>query len=560
MSITQNPSVVLADVSFAWPDGTPVLDGITAVFGAGRTGLLGANGTGKTTLLKLIAGELEPTTGSVTVSGRVGSLPQQLVLQTDSTVAEILGVGEQLDALRAIESGDVDPRHLDTLGDAWDIEARARASLAGSGLSDLGLDRLVGTLSGGETVLAALAGLRLRGDDVVLLDEPTNNLDRDARHDLYDTILSLRGALIVVSHDVALLDLMDDTAELRTGSLTVFGGAYSAYREHVEQEQSAARQALRTAEQKVATEERQRREAQTKLARRARYAQTDFENRRKPKMIMNQRKTEAQVSAGKLRTELDDKVRAARDAAQQQSERVRRDAQVRIDLPDPDVPAGRRLAEFRDRRGTSFVTQGPGRVALIGRNGIGKTRLLETLIHPGPIDDSSVDGSGVDGSGVWAIRHTDRVGYVPQRLDHLDDDADILDTVHAAAPRSSPGEIRANLARLLFRADAVNRRVGDLSGGERFRVALARILLADPPNQLLVLDEPTNNLDLRSVDEVVAALAGYRGGLVVVSHDDAFLVRLRVDTWIELDDGGLRRGGSRRGQSRTVEYGACRQR
>lgn len=124
-------------------------------------------------------------------------------------------------------------------------------------------------------------------------------------------------------------------------------------------------------------------------------------------------------------------------------------------------------------------------------------------------------------------------------MSRVDDEVSILDEVREAAPHTPPGDIRAKLARFLFRTDTIHRRVGDLSGGERFRVALARILLADPPNQLLVLDEPTNNLDLDSVDQLVSALDAYHGGLIVVSHDDAFLERLRIDTWLALDAHGL---------------------
>lgn len=530
MSITQKPSVVLTDLAFTWPDGTPVLDRISASFETGRTGLIGANGTGKTTLLKLIAGELTPATGSITVAGHVGYLPQHLILDTALTVADLLGIREKLDALRAIESGDADPRLFDTLGEAWDIDARARAVLDSFGLRNLNLDRTVGTLSGGESILTALAGLHMTGDGVVLLDEPTNNLDRQARHNLYEAIQAWQGALIIVSHDVTLLDFMDNTAELRTNSLTVFGGTYSAYRQHLEQEQSAAEQALRTAKQHLKIEERQRAEAQIKLARRQRYARTDFENKRKPKMVMNQRKTEAQVSAGKLRGQLDEKVDFARRATQQQADRIRRDARIRIDLPDPGVPRGRKLAELSDRQETTISVQGPERIALTGRNGIGKTLLLETLTH----------AQNNSARATQAIRHTEHIGYLPQRLDHLDDDRTILDTVRAAAPHTPTGDLRTNLARFLFRADTIHRRVGDLSGGERFRVALAQVLLADPPNQLLVLDEPTNNLDLDSIEELISALESYRGGLIVVSHDDAFLARLQIDSWIELDEQGLR--------------------
>lgn len=532
MASTQNSVITLSEVSFSWPDGTSAIDEISAAFTLGRAGLIGDNGTGKTTLLRLIRGDLRPTSGTVSTVGDVGYLPQQLTLRTEATIADLLGVRSQLEALRAIETGDPSPQHFETVGDQWDVEARSCAALEKLGLPGLDLDRQVGRLSGGEAVLACLAGLQLADCDIVLLDEPTNNLDRRARHNLYEAISAWKGTLVVVSHDVTLLDLMDHTAELRTGSLRIFGGPYSEYQEQIAAEQAAAEQALRTAEQSLRTEQRQQVQAQTKLARRQRYARTDYRNKRKPKIVMNQRKSEAQVSAGKLRAEHQSQVEAARAAVEEQASRVRSADHIRIALPDPQVPAGRRLAELHDGRGGAFVLQGPERVALIGPNGIGKTRLLQTLTEP----------ETAEGREVYAVPHTDRIGYLPQRLDHLDDDLSILETVRAATPNSPPEAVRAQLARFLFRADVAHRLVGDTSGGERFRVALATLLLADPPNQLLILDEPTNNLDLRSIDELVAALGSYRGGLIVVSHDDAFLDRLSIDTWIAYRPEGLAGG------------------
>jgi ATPase subunit of ABC transporter with duplicated ATPase domains len=143
-------------------------------------------------------------------------------------------------------------------------------------------------------------------------------------------------------------------------------------------------------------------------------------------------------------------------------------------------------------------------------------------------------------SSAHAELHTDRVGYLPQRVDGLDDAASVLENVRGAAPSVPVPELRNRLARFLIRGAAVDRPVGSLSGGERFRVALARLLLADPPPQLIVLDEPTNNLDLDTVDQFVDALAAYRGAVLVVSHDDAFLARLGIDTTLELGpDGGF---------------------
>ncbi len=213
--------------------------------------------------------------------------------------------------------------------------------------------------------------------------------------------------------------------------------------------------------------------------------------------------------------------------------RVRDDEAVRIDLPDPGVGAGRRLAEF-ESGDTTHVIAGPERVALVGRNGAGKTLLLERLL--GRLRPDAVAG---DAGAVRPRLLTDRAGYLPQRPG-LDAAASALDHVAAGAPAVTPGELRNRLARFNLRGDNVFRPIGTLSGGEQFRVALAALLLADPPAQLLVLDEPTNNLDLSTVAVLVDALASYRGGLLVVSHDDDFHERLRITRRLVLDGGTLR--------------------
>ncbi|GAA5034900.1 ABC-F family ATP-binding cassette domain-containing protein [Microbacterium fluvii] len=519
---TLTPSVVLDGVTFAWPDGTPALSAVSGAFGTGRTGLVGRNGTGKSTLLRLIAGELTPTSGHICVPGDVARLPQTLTLGVERPVVDLLGVGPALRALRAIESGDPDPAHFDAVGDDWDVEARAIAALADAGLPADALDRTVGELSGGEAVLTAIAGIRLRRAPVTLLDEPTNNLDRDARARLYAMVRAWPGALVVVSHDVALLELMDETAELYANELSVFGGPYSAWRAWLETEQAAARQAERAAAQVVRREKRERIETETKLARRAAVGRKAQIEKRVPGIIAGARKRAAQVSAGRLRGEMGERESAARAAHDAAERRVRDDESVLIDLPDPAVAAGRRIATLGDGE-RSWVIQGPERVALVGPNGVGKTTLLERLVA----------------GAVGPVRaHTDRIGYLSQRVDGLDDARSVLENVRT--PGADDVALRNRLARFLVRGDTVLRPVAALSGGERFRVALARLLLADPPPQLLVLDEPTNNLDLDTVDQLVDALSAYRGAVLVVSHDDAFLARLGLHLTLELDrEGGL---------------------
>ena len=508
-------SVVLTDVSFDWPDGTPVLSHVSGVFGAGRTGLVGANGAGKTTLLRLIAGELSPTSGSIVTAGTVDHLRQGVALG-GSTLSDLLGISGVRDALRAVEAGSADPAHFDAIGDGWDVEDRARAELAALGLPT-DLDRPVTGLSGGEAMLGAIAGIRLRAADIALLDEPTNNLDIDARERLYDVVSGWRGTLIVVSHDLDLLDRLDATAELRDGDVASFGGPYSQYRARLETLQDAARQALRSAEEVLRRERRERIKVEEGIAHSERQGRRDRANRRYVPAVINDRRNAAERAQGSRRGTADAKVGAARQAVAAAELAVRDDDTIRVDLPDPAVPRGRRIAEVPGADGRGHVIQGPERVGLIGPNGVGKTSLIEALLPTVTV----------------------RVGYLPQRI-ALDDGATVLDLVRGA--RSAPfstAQLRNRLARLLIRGAMVERPVRTLSGGERFRVAFARLVLADPPPDLLVLDEPTNDLDIASVDQLVDALMAYRGALLVVSHDHRFLCRLGLDVVLRLDPRGV---------------------
>ena len=519
-------AIVFDDLHFAWPDGQPVFTGLSGAISTGRTGLVGLNGAGKSTLLRLVTGELTPDRGSVVTTGSVARLPQDLSWTADRTVSDLLEITGKRRALHAILDGSTDAEHFAVVGDDWDIEERAAAELAKVGLDlpDV-LDRRLDTLSGGEVVLAAVAGLVLRRADISVLDEPTNNLDRRARHLLHDAVRGWRGVLLVVSHDRELLDLMDQTAELRDGRLRTYGGGYTSYAEQVEAEQEAALQALTTAEAAVRRERKQLIETQTKLDRRVRYGKKMYATKREPRAVMKMRKRTAQASAGRLRNEMLEKVAEAEAAAARAEERVRDDDTIRVDLPDPGLPAGRTVLEATVA-GRPLVVRGPERIGLTGDNGSGKTTLLRALL--GRYDAAQV-----------TVRHrTARVGYLPQRL-VLDDGATVLETVRAGAPGATPHEVRARLARFLLRGDAVTQPVGTLSGGERFRVALAQLLLAEPPPQLLVLDEPTNNLDLASVEQLVSALRAYRGALVVVSHDEWFLGELGLTRRLHLGDDGL---------------------
>ena len=551
-------SVSCADLSFSWPDGTPVLNGLTVTFGPGRTGLIGVNGAGKSTLLRLIAGQLRPAGGSMAVTGSIGYLPQDLTLSAAAPVASLLEIGERLAALRAIEGGSVEPRDYEVVGDDWDIEERARGWLDRLGLGDVRLDDPAGRLSGGEVVMTALAALLLRRPDVLLLDEPTNNLDSGARRRLYDAVREWPGVMVIVSHDRELLALVDQVADLSGGSVRMYGGNLDAYEALLAAEQDAAARAVSAAEADVRRQKRDLVESQVKQARHDRQGRKAAESL--PPILANARKRSAQETAGKNRQLHAGRLAAAQERLTSAEEAVREDAEIRVDLPGTAVPAGRTVltvAGLGDgawhphpvareatrntgpRAGATdgspppleeLIIRGPERLALTGPNGAGKTTLLRFIT--GDLAD------GATAAGALAVRRPVPVGYLPQRLDVLDDSRSVADNVRRAAPSASANEVRAGLARFLFRGSRADQVAGSLSGGERFRAVLACLLLATPPPQLLLLDEPTNNLDMASTRQFAEALDCYQGALLIVSHDLPFLRRIRITRWLGLDRGG----------------------
>ncbi|QCX80832.1 putative ABC transporter ATP-binding protein YheS [Streptomyces sp. YIM 121038] len=537
-------AVVCSNVSFAWPDDTPVFHDLSFTVATGRTGLVAPNGSGKSTLLKLIAGELTPATGSLSVGGTLGYLPQSLPLTGDLTVAEVLGVAAVIRALDAVESGDVSEEHFTTIGDDWDIEERTRAQLDRLGLAGLALDRTLSTLSGGQVVSLGLAAQLLRRPDVLLLDEPTNNLDLEARHKLYDVLSDFTGCLLLVSHDRALLDRMERVAELGSDELRLYGGNFTAYEEAVRAEQEVAEKNIRNAEQELKREKRELQQARERAERRQSNAARNLKNAGLPRIFAGNMKRGAQESAGRAGQMHAARVSEAKSRLDEAGRALRDEQRITLELPDTHVPAGRNLflgegmqvhhggtAVFADG-GVDLTVRGPERIALTGPNGAGKTTLLRLIT--GELAPDSGETKRNDG----------RIAYLSQRLDLLDVDRTVAENFAAFAPERPEAERMNLLARFLFRGPRAHLPVGVLSGGERLRATLACVLCAEPAPQLLLLDEPTNNLDLVSAGQLESALNSYQGAFMVISHDERFLTEIGVDRWLRLADGRLKETGA----------------
>ncbi|NMO00640.1 ABC-F family ATP-binding cassette domain-containing protein [Gordonia sp. TBRC 11910] len=509
-SFSADSSVTLSAVDFSWPDGTVVFTDLSAILPAGVTSLVGANGAGKTTLLNLVAGRLTPQSGSVGVPGTVGLVDQHPQADPHRTVADVLRVADKIAALHRIENGSVDADDYTVVGDDWDVESLARAEISAIGLGDLELDRPVGNISGGEATLLAVAAQLLSRPTVLILDEPTNNLDRRARGLLFDAIDRFSGSVLLVSHDLELLDRVEHTVELYRGRLRSFGGPYSLYREALAAEQETAAAAVVTASNDLRRQKREMADAQTKLAHRAQMGRKAEAEKRVPKIIAHGRKQAAQVSAGKLRTEVRADVDAARERLHDVSADVRKDLTAKFVLPHATTVTRREIV-VDDR----LPVNGPERIRIAGANGSGKTTLLHRLI-----DDAAI-----------RVRYC----FVPQLITFDAEERSIAQAMSDAHPELTPVEVHCALARMLFRGERSKQQLSTLSGGERLRVALAIGLAGSTPAELLVLDEPTNNLDLDTVEQLAAALRDWTGAIVLVSHDESFVARVGVSRTVTLD-------------------------
>ena len=572
--------ITLDHISYAHPSEPALFIDLSAVFSAPLTGLIGDNGCGKTTLMRLILGELTPDSGSVVAPERMAHLSQDLGLGSDQTLAELCGISEVLRALQAVESGEYSPELYEAIGDRWDVEERTLATLTTYGFTPAALvdrdnpeavralfARRMHSFSGGEAVIAALASLTASNPEFILLDEPTNNLDSAAKAQLFETLKALPCPALIISHDRDLLEHMNVIAELHAdrqgvAHLRLFEGNYSTYRQALETEQQAAQRRVSEAKNRVRSAHREWVQAQEIISKNMAQVWKDDQ----PDTILDLAKDASRQAAAKLRGLRVGKQEQAREAYQKAQDEVRVQEKIYAELSQQPLPAGRKVLELRrvdtrqvscetftaqqptkvdslhfspveadgeSRQGTPaehpehLILSGPEHLRITGANGSGKTTLLEAIAHAtDPEYRSPVQPA-------YRVDYCLEGAYIPQRIT-LDPQLTLLQSVQRANPGVSEQHLRDQLARLLFRRESVHHKTGELSGGERFRAAVAQVLLADPVPQLLMLDEPTNNLDISSVDWLVQALEAYTGALIVVSHDEDFCRRIRIDRTLAL--------------------------
>ncbi len=518
------PRLQLQDVAWVLPDGQPLWGRpLNLVLGPGATGIVGANGVGKSVFLQLLLGRLPPSAGTVVGGARLHAVAQEVGVAPGSTVADVAGLAPVLQALARLEAGQGTPDDLALADGQWDLPARWQRALGELGLSHLQPGDAAQRLSGGERMCVALAGAFVADAEVLVLDEPTNHLDRAARHWLADRLAGHRGAVVVASHDRELLGVVDAIAELSPAGLQRYGGNWTLYEAQRVAGQAAAQAALahaRTERERGLKALQREHDAQQRRAARGREA---GRTANQASILLDRRKNSAQAHAGREHERQQEARERLNTAVREAARQVPPQAPVALVLPESTVPAGRQVLALEQVRAPHAAPgfppiagawSGPVRIAITGPNGCGKSTLLRLVAgQVAPMAGRVVRGV----RAAWLDQHN--TALLPPHTSVLQRLAELGSALPEAA-------LRTRLAQLGLDADRVQRPAGVLSGGERIKAALACALWAGEPAQMLLLDEPTNHLDMAAVQAMQEALKGFTGALLVVSHDLHFLSAL----------------------------------
>lgn len=534
-SRTASAHIVAERVSFARPDGRALFHDLTLAFGNERTGVIGPNGVGKSTLAELLLGSLTPQSGVVRRRGRVAYLEQGFTAAPATPLVHVLGVEARLAALARARTGEATIEELALVGDAWDLDARLSSTLARFGLAHLSLERPVGSLSGGEGARLALARVVFDEPDFIILDEPSNHLDVDGRSSLARFVAEWTRGLLCISHDRALLRGMDRIVALSTRGVELFGGGYDAYAKARAAEVAAAEREWQSARAELSRAEREAREQRERQARRDAQGRRSRLTANMPKLFLNDQRARAQATGARVRRVTEREVAERLERVSMARSELDTRVAPRFSIDGAHVHPSLLLLRLTDvavrlphsRRpqlvGLDLQIAGPERVALTGPNGSGKTTLLRIaagLLAP--------DAGEVHRAVPAATR------YLDQRALSLESSRSVLENFHYLNPSTAPADARRVLARYEFPGDAALQLVHTLSGGARLRAALACALGSVEPPALLLLDEPTNHLDLDAIASLEVALREYEGAFIVVSHDADFLEAIGVERTVAL--------------------------
>ena len=542
-------SISIQQISYIHPDKEVLFSDLNFAISKGqKLGLVGNNGCGKSTLLQIIAGQLSPSSGVIVRPDDLYYIPQHFGQYDSLTIAQALQIERKQQALHAILAGDVSNENFTILNDDWNIEECSIAALDLWGLGQFTLSYPMNLLSGGEKTRVFLAGMDIHHPSVILMDEPTNHLDSSGRQRLYDWVEKYRSTLLVVSHDRTLLNLLPEICELEKHQINYYGGNYEFYKEQKTLMQEALQQRIEEKEKalriarKVARETAERRDKQN--------VRGEKSNIKKgvPRIVLNALQGKSEKSTSKLTGVHQEKAEKLTNERNQLRGSLSPTAALKTDFNSSSLHTGKILVTAKEinfsyhsnsinndiqensiskqqlwQAPVSFQLKSGDRLRIEGANGSGKTTLLKLIT--GQLQPQEGTLTRTDFSYV----------YLNQEYSIIDDRNSILEQAYAFNSRNLPEhEIKIILNRYLFPASEWDKSCRKLSGGEKMRLAFCCLMISNNTPDMFILDEPTNNLDIQSIEIITATIKNYAGTVIAISHDNYFIQEIGVEQCILL--------------------------
>ena len=542
-------SISIQQISYIHPDKEVLFSDLNFAISKGqKLGLVGNNGCGKSTLLQIIAGQLSPSSGVIVRPDDLYYIPQHFGQYDSLTIAQALQIERKQQALHAILSGDASNENFVVLDDDWNIEERSIAALDLWGLEQFTLSYPMNLLSGGEKTRVFLAGMDIHHPSVILMDEPTNHLDSSGRQRLYDWVEKCRSTLLVVSHDRTLLNLLPEICELEKHQINYYGGNYEFYKEQKTLMQEALQQRIEEKEKalriarKVARETAERRDKQN--------VRGEKNNIKKgvPRIVLNALQGKSEKSTSKLNSTHQEKAEKLTGERNQLRSSLSPTAILKTDFNSSSLHTGKILVTAKEinfgyhpnsdsndiqnngdfklqlwQTPISFQLKSGDRLRIEGVNGSGKTTLLKLIT--GQLQPQEGNLTRMEFTYV----------YLNQEYSIIDDRNSILEQAYAFNNRNLPEhEIKIILNRYLFPASEWDKSCRKLSGGEKMRLAFCCLMISNNTPDMFILDEPTNNLDIQSIEIITATIKNYTGTVIAISHDDYFIQEIGIEQRILL--------------------------
>lgn len=519
-------SLQVQNLSYILPTGEILFQNLCfSVPSGGKCAIIGDNGIGKSTLLRTICGQLPSSEGHVYCDVSPYYVPQHFGQFDDLSVAEAIGINHRLTALSKILSGEGSPDDFETLNDDWDIQERLTEAFVRWGIDYVSPFRKMGELSGGEKTRVFLAGMDIVHADLVFMDEPTNHLDSAGRDILYESIRSTKRSLLIVSHDRVLLNMLSGMYEMSASGLTFYPMNYDAYKEVAERDLSAKMSRLHHQQKEIDKAEKSAHKAMERQQKHSARGEKRSAGKCLSRILMGNLKNRAEKSTAALKKVQQERIDSMKTDLRDLKSSINESRLLKIDICDSGIHGGKILVHLEgvtlrypqrllwEGCPISLTVKSGERIRIKGNNGCGKSSLLQLIAGKLQPDD---------GGSVFMDESLSTI-YLDQDYSSVSNDLTVYGQMEACDSKKPEHEIKMLLTRFLFPPSAWDKSCAKLSGGEKMRLALCKMLVCGNAPDMIIADEPTNNLDIKSMDILAHTLKSYNGTLIVVSHDERFV-------------------------------------